>query len=191
MQASLWWSSSLNTNSYSASTTSCSDWWSTGTVSHMLYHYYDSLFIDAVHLGWLFGCVGSHRIWQSCWPYSTVLHDYIEAAQVTVYSTSMSGYDDLPGLGGIQMHDSYHLCQYFSKGLAQYVVIRSIHNYIIPIALDDNADRYYVWISDPHGSGTLALWATCWTISRGIASTCSYVIPTSYHREIPCGVETY
>lgn len=65
----------------------------------------------------------------------TVLHNYIEAAQVTVCSTSMSEYDDLPGLGGIQVHDSYQLCLYFSKGLAQYVAISSILIYIIPIAL--------------------------------------------------------
>jgi hypothetical protein len=79
----------------------------------------------------------------------TVLHNYIEAAQITVY-TSLSGYDDLPGLGGIQVHDSYQLCLYFSK---EYVAISSIHNDIIPIALDDNADRDYVWNSNPHGSG--------------------------------------
>ena len=28
------------------------------TVFYMLYHYYDSLFIDAVHVDWLFDCVG-------------------------------------------------------------------------------------------------------------------------------------
>ena len=95
------------------------------------------------------------------------------------------------------MHDSYHLCLYFSKGLAQYVVIRSIHNYIILIALDDNADRDNVWISDPHGSGNSSFVSY---LLNEFERHRKYMqlrhpdliwIPkySLYHREIPCGIE--
>ena len=116
----------------------------------------------------------------------TILHNYIEAAQVTVYSTSMPGYDDVPGLGGIQVHDSYALqlfyqqCLYFSKGLAQYIAISSINQYIIPTALEDNADPDDVWNNDQHGNRSSSFVSYLLNEFERHHNYCSYVIPTSY-----------
>jgi len=114
----------------------------------------------------------------------TILNNYIESAQVTVYSTTMPGYDDVPGIGGIQLHDSYALqlfyqqCLYFSKGLAEYVAISAINQYIIPIALY-NADPD-VWNSNQPGSGNSSFVSYLLNEFESHPSYCSYVIPTSY-----------
>lgn len=68
-----------------------------------------------------------------------VLQPYIQAGKVSLYSTTLPGYDDVQGFGGIELNDAYaeqyflNHCLYYAKGMASYVTVLHIDEFIIPV----------------------------------------------------------
>ena len=75
-----------------------------------------------------------------------VLQQYILARQVSVHSTALPGYDDVPGFGGIQLEDAYaaqfflNQCLYLAKGMSAYVSVLHADEFIVPTsAVEDSS----------------------------------------------------
>jgi hypothetical protein len=67
-----------------------------------------------------------------------VLRQHIKAGQVSLHSTALPGFDDVPGLLGVQLHDAYaqqfflNQCLYMAKGMAKYVTVLHPEQFVIP-----------------------------------------------------------
>lgn len=67
------------------------------------------------------------------------LHSYIQSGKVSLYSTTIAGFDDVQGFGGIKLKDAYaeqyflNQCLYYAKGMARYVTVLHIDEFIMPL----------------------------------------------------------
>lgn len=80
-----------------------------------------------------------------------VLQQYIRAGLVSLHSTSLPGYDDVPGFAGVQLHDAVsqqffiNQCLYLAKGLTKYVTVLHADEFLIPhgkSTLNNDSDSF-------------------------------------------------
>jgi len=70
--------------------------------------------------------------------YLQVLSTYIRSGHVSIYSTSLPGYDDVSGFGGVQLNDVYAeqyfvtMCLYYAKGMYGYLSVGNVGEFIVP-----------------------------------------------------------
>ena len=102
--------------------------------------HYVSLGVDHIFLGFM---LSPHsQYWAK---YRQVLSAYIEDSRVlTMASMALEGFDDAAGFGGVHLQDSYasmlfnNQCLYFSKGVADYIVLLRATELVFPVGMFRN-----------------------------------------------------
>ena len=103
--------------------------------------HYVSLGVDHIFLGLM---LSPHsQYWAK---YRQVLSAYIEDSRVlSMASMALEGFDDAAGFGGVHLQESYasmlfnNQCLYLSKGVADYVVLSTSTELILPFSMYQNS----------------------------------------------------
>ena len=75
-----------------------------------------------------------------------VLQQYIQAGLVSLHTTSLPGFNDVPGFAGVQLHDAVshqfflNQCLYLAKGLTKYVSVLRADEFLIPYSTKSPPD---------------------------------------------------
>lgn len=120
--------------------------------------------------------------------YQHALQYYIQSGKLSVYSTTLPGFNDVPGFGGIQLNDLYadqyflNMCLYYAKGLAAYVTVGRVEEYILPDYQYVSAPTHSSFVSSVLARLSTAVPVTVTTTSKVYAhsvvhrAACSYAL---------------